>query len=83
MTTWLLNKASCRPDNDHFPTQLYVREAARMVGDKVFTQNSRTHALEPNGCLADSIAIQSWGVDVHVMSALPLLASASCRSLVI
>ena len=54
-----------------------------MVGDKVFTQNSRTHALEPNGCLADSIAIQSWGVDVHVMCALPLLASASCRPLVI
>ena len=40
-----------------------------MVGDKVFTQNSRTHALDPNGCLADSIAIQSWGVDVHVMYA--------------
>ena len=46
-----------------------------MVGDKVFAQNSRMHALEPNGCLADSIAIQSWGVDVHVMYGLSLFLS--------
>ena len=60
------------PDNGHFPTQLYVREAARMVGDKVFTYPMRQaqHAAgpgKPGGCLDDAVAIQSWGVDIHEM----------------
>ena len=30
------------PETDHFPPQLYIREARRLVGDKVFTQNDVT-----------------------------------------
>lgn len=49
-------------DNGHFPRQLYVREAIRLVGDQVFTQNDRT-----TGCKHNSIAVGSWGLDNHVM----------------
>jgi hypothetical protein len=49
-------------DNFHFPRQLYAREAARMVGDRVFTQNDRDST-----CRHDSIAVGSWGLDVHEM----------------
>ena len=49
-------------DNNHFPRQLYAREAARMVGDRVFTQNDRVEA-----CRHDSIAVGSWGLDIHEM----------------
>ena len=57
------------PDNDHFPPQLYVREAARIVGDKVYTQNDRIEASSNAllGCLNDSIAIDSWAFDIHEM----------------
>ena len=48
------------PDNGHFPRQLYVREAARMVGDHVFTQNDRS-----TECLNDSIAVATWFFDIH------------------
>lgn len=47
-------------DNGHFPRQLYVREAIRMVGDKVFTQSDRTKE-----CLPDSIAVATWFFDIH------------------
>lgn len=53
------------PDNGHFPRQLYVREAARMVGDKVFTQQDRQQ--QGQGCRQDSIAMGSWGFDIHEM----------------
>jgi hypothetical protein len=49
-------------DNSHFPRQLYAREAARMVGDRVFTQNDRDST-----CRHDSIAVGSWGLDIHEM----------------
>ena len=48
-------------DNGHFPRQLYVREAARMVGDNVFTQNDANH----KDCRQDSIAIATWWFDIH------------------
>ncbi|KAL3902198.1 MAG: hypothetical protein SGARI_005960 [Bacillariaceae sp.] len=47
-------------DNDHFPRQLYVREAIRMVGGRVFTQHD--HNKE---CRQDSIGYGSWEIDVH------------------
>lgn len=49
-------------DNGHFPRQLYVREAARLVGDRVFTQNDRLPI-----CRLDSIAVCAWGLDQHDM----------------
>jgi FAD dependent oxidoreductase len=49
--------------NNHFPRQLYIREAARMIGDHVFTQNDRLENYTRN----DSIAVGSWGLDVHEM----------------
>ncbi len=57
-------------DNEHFPPQLYVREAARLVGDKVYTQNSRImNGKCPTGgcCQKDGIALGAWGYDVHDM----------------
>ena len=55
------------PDNDHFPLQLYIREAARIVGDKVFTQNDRVPYTEMEKCYRDSIGIGSWAFDIHEM----------------
>jgi hypothetical protein len=49
-------------ENSHSPRQLYAREAARMVGDRVFTQNDRDST-----CRHDSIAVGSWGLDIHEM----------------
>ena len=54
------------PDNDHFPPQLYVREAVRIVGDRVFTQCDHVEATK-GGCKYDSIALGVWGFDVHEM----------------
>ena len=55
------------PDNSHFPPQLYVREAARIVGDSVFTQNDRVPYTEMKKCYHDSVAIGSWAFDIHEM----------------
>eukprot|EP00475_Leptophrys_vorax_P033422 TRINITY_DN5246_c0_g1_i1.p1 TRINITY_DN5246_c0_g1~~TRINITY_DN5246_c0_g1_i1.p1 ORF type:complete len:559 (-),score=135.72 TRINITY_DN5246_c0_g1_i1:90-1601(-) len=54
------------PENGNFPAQLYVREAARLVGDRVFTQNDR-RPTTPYVCEYDSIATADWGLDVHQM----------------
>ena len=54
------------PDNGHFPPQLYVREAARLVGDRVYSQNDRVLYNRTN-CSRDSIAIGSWAFDIHEM----------------
>ncbi|GKY95907.1 hypothetical protein MPSEU_000551300 [Mayamaea pseudoterrestris] len=49
-------------DHGHYPRQMYVREAARLVGDQVFTQRDRTPICRP-----DSIAVGAWGLDQHDM----------------
>lgn len=55
------------PDNGHLPPQLYVREARRMVGRRIFTQADSAHA--PGDARArlhrDSIAVGDYGNNCH------------------
>ncbi len=55
------------PENGHLPEQLYVREARRMVGRHVFTQNDTR--LTPEDVriplIADSIAIGDYSHNCH------------------
>lgn len=48
-------------DNDHFPRQLYVREARRMVGAMVMTE----HELRKRHKVIDPIGVGSYGMDSH------------------
>jgi hypothetical protein len=48
-------------DNDHWPHQIYVREARRMVGDFVMTERHLT-GKEPTG---RSIGMGSYNMDSH------------------
>ncbi|CAI7619614.1 unnamed protein product [Penicillium manginii] len=52
------------PDNNHFPRQLYVRDARRMVSDYVVTQHT---ASEHDGGEHDPcpVAIAYWPTDTH------------------
>ena len=45
----------------HFPPQLYVREARRLVGDAVLTQ---AH-VQPGSTTPSAVGIASWFVDSH------------------
>ncbi|MCA9175291.1 MAG: FAD-dependent oxidoreductase [Planctomycetales bacterium] len=49
------------PENDGFPTQIYVREARRMVSDYVTTENDARHLTT----IDDPIAIPSYPLDSH------------------
>lgn len=49
-------------DTDSFPPQLYIREARRLVGDRVFTQNDAMNKT-PRGNL--SIGMGCYGFDSH------------------
>lgn len=48
-------------DTDHFPHQLYVRMARRMVGEYVLTQ----HDLEKNTMKYDAIGMGSYNMDIR------------------
>mmetsp|Transcript_9095 Transcript_9095/g.10108 ORF Transcript_9095/g.10108 Transcript_9095/m.10108 type:complete len:556 (+) Transcript_9095:47-1714(+) len=51
------------PYNSNWPKQFYVREAARLVGERVTSQND----LVGGKCTTDSIGVGSWGLDIHVV----------------
>ena len=48
-------------DTDHWPHQLYVREAARMVGEHVLTQ----HDLRSDRAVPDAIGMGGYNVDIR------------------
>lgn len=48
-------------DNDNFPTQLYVREARRMVGEYVMTQKN----CQGEETVGDAIGMAAYGMDSH------------------
>jgi len=48
-------------DNGHWPHQIYVREARRMVGDFVITENE----LLKKPPIPDSVGMGSYGMDSH------------------
>ena len=48
-------------ENDHFPTQLYVREARRMIGDVVMAEN---HIIARETA-KDSVGMGAYGMDSH------------------
>jgi hypothetical protein len=54
-------------ETDHIPPQLYVREARRMVGLRIFTQNDTRHAESDARAVLhdDAIAIGDYGHSSH------------------
>jgi hypothetical protein len=66
MREWGLPKDEFR-DNGGFPWEMYVREARRLVGRKVFTEHDGVAApgLPRAPIQDDSIAITEWPMDSH------------------
>jgi hypothetical protein len=60
--TWGLPKDEFT-DNGHFPFQLYVREARRMIGRYVLSEKDLTQ----DRYKADSVCAGSYGVDCHTV----------------
>ncbi|NUQ00306.1 MAG: FAD-dependent oxidoreductase [Armatimonadetes bacterium] len=53
-------------DHGHWPTQLYVREARRMIGASVLTEHDvRTNRHKPDGIAVGSYTIDCHGVGVR------------------
>jgi predicted dehydrogenase len=48
-------------DNDNWPTQLYVREARRLIGPYVMTE----HNCRGSEVVEDSVAMGAYGMDSH------------------
>lgn len=48
-------------ENDNWPTQLYVREARRMIGDYVMTE----HNCRGKYVVEDSVGMGAYGMDSH------------------
>jgi hypothetical protein len=48
-------------ENDHFPTQLYIREARRMVAGVVMTE----HHVTAHEVARDSVGMGAYGMDSH------------------
>ncbi|TDU64140.1 FAD dependent oxidoreductase [Prosthecobacter fusiformis] len=49
------------PDNGHFPRQLYVREARRMIGDYVMTEKN----CKREEIVQDSVGMGAYNMDSH------------------
>lgn len=54
-------------ENGHIPPQLYVREARRMLGQRIFTQNDTRHAVGDARAILhlDAIAVGDYGHSSH------------------
>ena len=64
MRSWAFHKDEFA-DNDHFPYQLYVREARRMKGQSVVTQHDIVGDKQEPRRKADAIGISSHFIDCH------------------
>ncbi|CAK7226631.1 hypothetical protein SCUCBS95973_006267 [Sporothrix curviconia] len=58
------------PDNNHFPRQLYVRDARRMVSDYIITEHTATQDSSDSSDthtpqVDDPVAIAYWPTDTH------------------
>lgn len=60
MNTWGLAKDEFT-DTDHWPSQLYIRESRRMIGEYVLTQKD----VQTDRIKADAIGMGSYNIDSH------------------
>ena len=56
-------------DNDNFPTQLYIREARRMIGQTVLTWHDAINRTNWRG--SESIGVADYAFDCHPVEILP------------
>ncbi|HUP81663.1 MAG TPA: FAD-dependent oxidoreductase, partial [Pirellula sp.] len=61
LQSWGLAKDEFQ-DTDHWPHQLYVREARRMIGEFVMTE----HHCDGSRTVNDSVGLGCYGMDSHV-----------------